>query len=229
MLLSELFSYITTLDSANTAIGDEDGRLAGKHYTKTINAINLALIELYTQFPIKQRIVTIQLYAHITEYFLDSKYAQTNTSSTETYKYIADTSGNTFYDDVIAVDLIYNEIGEAFSLNKENEPLSLYTPAYNVIQHPYPKDSNAIFVTYRALPRKILSTVDADTYIVDIPMQVLNLFLAFVNHKLLASIDSEKSTLKLNEYIGLLAKAKTMNLFLADETANQKLEASGWV
>jgi len=228
MLLSEIFSYITTLDSANINIGNDDGVLSGKYYTKTINAVNLALIELYTQFPIKKRIMTIQLYSHITEYFLDSKYAATNTESSELYKYITDTSSNPFYNDVIHVDVIYNEVGEKLYLNKEDEPLSLYTPAFNIIQHPYPTNSNAIFVSYSALPRTIEQTVDPDTYEVELPRQVLNLFLLFVDHKLLASVNKEASTKKLNEYIAMLAKAQTTALFLADETANTKIEALGW-
>ncbi len=229
MILSRLFNYIASLDSALTNIGSEDGVLASTYYNKTINAINLALIELYTEFPIKQRGMTIQLYSHITEYFLHSDYAATNTTSTEIYKYITDTASNPFLDDVIHVERIFNEEGEEQILNKDNEAYSLYTPAYNIIQHPYPSSDNAIFVAYRALPKTIEYNVTPDTYEVELPVQLLNLCLLFVAHKLLESVDPALAATKLSEYITLLQQAKTRGLFLNDEAVNQKLEDLGWV
>ena len=104
MLLADLFSYISTLDSSSINIGgDDNGDIASNHYPKVINAINLAMIDLYTEFPVKVRGMTIQLYSHITEYYLDSDYAATNTESTEVYKYITDTANNPFTDDVIHI------------------------------------------------------------------------------------------------------------------------------
>ena len=229
MLLSELFSYITTLDSANTNIGEDDGNLAGKHYTKVVNAINLGLIEMYSQFPIEERSLIIQLYAHITNYRLHPDFAQTNTTSAEVYKYIQDSSSNPFVrNDVSKITYVSNEIGTELPINTNSDDTSVYTPAYNILHHPYPSDSNAVTVSYRALPKTVPASADPDTYEVALPAQILNLFLVYVNHKLLASINSQESAAKLKEYLGLLALAKTTGLFMQDNFSNQKIEVNGW-
>jgi hypothetical protein len=229
MLLADLFSYISTLDSSSINIGgDDNGDIASNHYPKVINAINLAMIDLYTEFPVKVRGMTIQLYSHITEYYLDSDYAATNTESTEVYKYITDTANNPFTDDVIHIVTAFNEEGEEFYLNNEEESLSLYTPSYDILQHPYPSSENAVFLTYKALPTKIPTNSDVDTYKVGLPRQLLNLLLVYVNYKLLSSVNKEESMAKLNEYLSLVTKAKTNGLFLSDEAANTKIEDSKW-
>jgi len=230
MLLSSLFSYIATLDSASINIGgDDEGIITGKHYPKVINAINLGLIDLYTEFPIRERALTIQLYSNITNYILDPKYAQTNTASTELYKYIQDSSFDPFTENnIIKIERVYDEEGTELSLNSDIDDYSLYTPAYNILQHPYPNDENAVVLTYRALPTTVPVVVDPDTYDVALPSQLLNLFLIFVNHKLLSSVNKQESMLKLNEYTVALNLAKSRNLFNEDDFPNQKLEVSGW-
>jgi hypothetical protein len=231
MFLSDLFSHIATLDSASINIGgDDEGLIAGIHYPKVINAINLALIELYKEFPVKEKGLVIQLYAHITNYMLHSDYADSNTTSTATWKYIQDTTFDPFVDDVIHITSVQDEDGEQLPLNTSNNTYSLYTPEYNVIQHPYPDDENAIFVAYRASPKKIpITGLDPDTYEVDLPVSLLNLFLLFVNHKLLSSVNPQESLAKLNEYINMVNNSKNLGLFLTDNTTNEKLEDSGWV
>ena len=69
-------------------------------------------------------------------------------------------------------------------MNTDADTYSLYTPGYNILQHPYPDDNNAIVIAYRSLPDLISVDVDPDTYDVQLPTQLLNLFLLFVNHKL---------------------------------------------
>ena len=230
MLLSDLFSYIATLDSAAINIGgDDEGMIAGKHYPKVINAINLAMIELYTEFPIRERSLAIQLYEHITEYELHPDYAQTNTASTEIYKYIQDSSFDPFIENnVIKIERVYDEEGTELSINKDEDIYSLYTPAYNILQHPYPSDDNAIVLTYRSLPETISVDVVPETYEVLLPRQLLNLALIFINHKLLSSVNKQESLAKLNEYASALNLAKSRSLFRQDDFPNDKIEAMGW-
>ena len=230
MLLSKLFSYIATLDSAQINIGgDDEGLIAGKHYPKVINAANLALIEMYKEFPIRERSLAIQLYAHITEYILDPDYAQTNTASTEIYKYIQDSVYDPFEENnVIKIERVYDEEGTELTLNTDLDTYSLYTPAYNILQHPYPDNDNSVVITYRSLPDTIPIEVDPDTYTVELPRQLLNLFLLYTNYKLLSSVNKQEAQVKYNEYLAALAQAKMQGLFRLDDFPNQKLEALGW-
>jgi len=230
VLLSQLFSYAATLDSASINFGgDDEGMIAGKHYPKVINAMNLALVEMYTEFPLRERSLHIQLYAHITDYILHPDYAQTNTTSTELYKYIQDPANDPFVENnVIKIERVYDEEGEELSLNRDTDAYSLYTPAYNILQHPYPDDDNAVIITYRSLPETIPVDADPDTYDVKLPTQLLNLFLIFTNHKLLSSVNKQESYAKLNEYISVLNSIKSRMLFAEDDFSTDKLEAMGW-
>ena len=229
MLLSDLFSYIATLDSASLDLDtDGDGVIVAAHYPKVINAVNLGLTQLYSEFPVKEKSIVIQLYSHIANYTLTSEYAESNVSSTQPYKYIMDTTFDPFQDDISLILSITNEGGEELPINQGNELYSLYTPSYNTIQHPYPDNENAIYVTYKALHLDIPKTADPSTYLVDLPTTILPLLLLYVNHKLLASVNKEESMAKLTEYIGALRNAKTQGLFVMDGTVNEKLEASGW-
>ena len=229
MLLSELFNYIATLDSSSLDLDTNgDGVIVAGHYPKVINAINLGLIQLYAEFPVKEKSLVVQLYSHITNYELATKFAA-NSGSAETYKYILDTSSDPFLDDVSIIQTISNEIGVELAINQSNDLLSVYTPAYNMIQHPYPDNDNTIFVTYKARHVEIAKTATASTYVVDIPSQLLPLLLIYVNHKLLASINKEESMAKLSEYVGALRNAKTMGLFVSEGSSNEKLEDSGWL
>ena len=230
MLLSELFNYVVTLDSSSLDLDTNgDGVVKAAHYPKVINAINLGLTHLYMEFPIRERSVIVQLYDHITNYTLSSQYADTNTSSNEVYKYIEDSAAYPFEDDVSIILSVTNEIGTALPINDSAEIDSIYTPYYNVIQHPYPNDDNAISVIYKAKHQEIPINATAATYVVDLPMQVLPILLLYVNHKLLAAINKEESMAKLNEYIGALNNAKTLGLFTRDAIQNDKLWVSGWV
>jgi len=229
MLLTDIFSNITTLDSANTNLADPTGVLATEHYPKVINAINRALIEIYSQFPVKEKMLTVQLFAHISEYMLTTEYADTNTDSTQPYRYIMDTSFDPYDNEVLKIQTITNEEGTELALNQANDSYSLYTPSYNVVQHPYPTNENAIFVTYHALPKTIPMDVVPATYDVDIPGHVLNLFLIFVAHKVLTSINPKEAAFKLNEYMNLLISTKNLGLFVKENSSNEKFEANGWV
>lgn len=229
MLLSEVFSYISTLDSASIDLDTEgDGVIVSSNYTKVINAINLGLTSLYAEFPINEKLMVVQLYAHITDYILHSDYAETNTESDKPYKYIMDTTFEPFADDILVILTVSNEGGIQLPLNQNNQLYSVYTPQYNILQHPFPDDENAIFITYKATHPKISVSSDPATFEVNVPLQVLPLLLVYVNHKLLAPINKEESMLKLQEYIALVKNAKTLGIFLKEDSNNEKLDNNGW-
>jgi len=229
VLLSELFNYVVTLDSSSLDLDtDGDGVIKAAAYPKVINAINLGLTSLYNEFPVRERAVNVQLYDHITQYTLSSQFAQANTDSTETIKYVQDSAAYPFEDDISIILSVTTELGLELPMNNNSEISSIYTPYYNVIQHPYPNDDNAIGVVYKAKHQEIPKTANAATYVVYIPMQILPMLLLFINHKLLAAINKEESMAKLTEYVGALNNAKNLGLFARDAIQNNKLSVSGW-
>lgn len=227
MLLSEIFSYVSELDSASLDMDtDGDGVIVSAHYNKVIKAINLGLMSLYSEFPIKEKMVVVQLHAHITDYLLTTEFSATN--GTAVYKYIMDTTFDPFVEDILKILVVSDEGGSELPLNTNNQLYSVYTPQYNMVQHPFPDDDNAIFITYRARHPEIAFDATPSTYDVFIPGQLLPLLLVFINHKLLASVNKEDSIAKLNEYFGLVSSAKTLGLFNQESSSNEKLDNNGW-
>ncbi len=229
MILSELFSYIAELDSASIDLDtDGDGVIVAANYNKVIKAINLGLLQLYAEFPVREKMLVVQLYAHITEYHLVDDFADSNVGSIEVYKYIMDTTFDPYSNDVLKILAVLDEGGEQLPLNQNNQEWSIFTPAFNVIQHPYPDDSNAIFVMYRARHPEIASNVTISTYDVEIPPQILPLLLLFVHHKLLASINPKESMAKLQEYMLQMQQTQGLILFHNEGSTNEKLVQNGF-
>lgn len=229
MLLSEVLSYVATLDSSAIDLDtDEDGVVTAANRPKVINALNLALLSLYTEFPIKEKMLVVQLWAHITDYYLTRDYASTNTASTQPYKYIMDTTFDPFYEDLIKILMVSNEGGQELFLNTNNQAYSVYTPQYNMIQHPYPDDDNAIFVTYKARHAAIATTADPAVYEVEFPEHLLDVLLVYIDHKLLAGINKDDSLAKLTEYHQLVAGKRTLGLFNFEGSSNEKIDRNGW-
>ncbi len=229
MILQELFSYIAELDSASIDLDTGgDGVIVASNYNKVIKAINLGLLQLYSEFPVREKMLVVQLYAHITEYVLTDDFADSNAGSTETYKYIQDTTFDPFSNDVLKILTVSNEGGEELPLNQNNQEWSVFTPAYNIIQHPFPDNENAIFVMYRARHAEIAANAVITTYDVEIPPQILPLLLLFVHHRLLASINPKESMAKLQEFMLQMQKTQGLILFHNEGSANEKLTQNGF-
>lgn len=229
MILDDLFGYIAEIDSASLDLDtDGDGVITAANVPKVIKAINLGLLQLYMEFPIREKMVVVQLYAHITDYLLTFAYAETNTEGSEPYKYIMDTIFDPFADDILKIQSVTDEGGQELPLNTNNQIWSLFTPAHNIIQHPYPNDENAIFIAYRARHPEIAIDAVAATYDVAIPPQVLPLLLLFVHHKLVASVNQKESMEKLQEYMLQMKNISNLIMFNEESSANEKLTQNGF-
>ncbi|CAL9954681.1 virion structural protein [Vibrio phage D518] len=180
MLLSEVLTYLAQGDLRNLAIGgDGSGVIPEKHQPTIIGHINLALTELHTRFPLKERELTIQQFDHIEFYKLTKEYSAT--SGTAEHKYIIDTEECPFTDDIIRIETAYNEIGCEVPLNDYTLDTSLFTPAYNVIQIPLPVGTNTSLFIYRANhPLIPVEGTDPTTTEVDLPYTFLEALMFYV-------------------------------------------------
>lgn len=163
----------------------ENQCISPEYLPKVIHCINLGLTALYTRFPLKQKEIYIQLYPEIATYTLDMKYAESNTESNETYKYILDSVEEPFRNDLIRVEAITDEGGNEIALNEYTDPMSIYLPSYNQIQVPLPEYENQLGITYRAKHVTIpTDTLDTDAVEIDLPEYLLEPLLTYVYYKL---------------------------------------------
>jgi len=233
MLLSEIFEYLSYGELSQLALGSaDDGGIQSKDYPKVISYINLALIELYKRFSLREKQLIIQLDDSITDYKLHNDYAVSNTESAEPIKYIIDTAQVPFTNDVLQIERIKNADDEEFVLNDLDEDLSLYTPTYDIIQISYPEDETTMTVTYRAYPDKIsLQGTSPSGTEVALPEQLLEALLAYVAHRAYGSMQTTEGAQGTTYYSKFLAAVRTVKEtggILEINNSNHRLDSNGW-
>ena len=237
MKLSEVFEMLQYGELSNVSLsGDIDEPIAIREedYPRLISHINMALTDLHTKFNLKEREVVIQPVEGITFYELDSKYAESNNSSTEPYKYIKDSIYEPFLDDVIRVNSAYDELGCEVPINDENVCNSIYLNSYKRIQIPNAHEENALFVMYRANHPKLSSSKPNLDDEVEIPAYCVEALLSYVASRVHTQRTSQESQ---GIAVNLMAKYNLICQQLEEKNVlhnspsntNFKLGERGWV
>ena len=213
--------------TAGEVVPDEDQR-------QVITHLNLALTELHKRFWLSSKELNVQLYPHISTYTLDKRYAVQNKLSTYMPKYIIDSMYQPFNNDLLKIEMVFNECGECVPLNDRTNPNSLYTPQWNSIQVPMPYEGAAILVQYRADHEKIEwePMLDPTKVQVDIPMGLMEPLCLFIGHRAYRALNSDGGQENMNYYQQFEAacqKAIDMGLQVTANTTNMKLDHYGWV
>ena len=201
-----------------------------EHYAKLVRHIDMGLLELHKRFPLRIREVFIQQYDQITFYTLNSRFAVTNTESTEPVKYIEDTASNKFVDsDFLCVDRVFNEIGEELPLNDNSQCNSLFTAGFNIIQVPCPVSTNSFLAHYRASHGNLSTTEQSDQVEVNCPYSHLEALLYYVVHRVLASTHIDESNNYLLKFEQSCNKLTELNLLNEDNTPAMQFQLGGWI
>lgn len=237
MKLAEIFNQLTFGELSQHYVGgrEDGGAMNPNQYWAIIPLIDLAMTKLYTRFQLRTEEVIVELDNDISIYKLHSDYAQTNTTSTQPTKYIADSAAEPFEDNLISIRAIYNELGEEYRLNDESFWGALMTPSYNTIQHPYADKENVMHVVYQAGPTKIAleSGGDPREYEVDLPDALLDALLYFVAARLHTGLVSQETEGMNMQYRQLFEeacrKAEELGLFREVNWGNTKFNEQGWI
>ena len=232
MLLTDLLDMLTDGELAQLSIGgSESGTIEASDYRKVVNFINRASKAIHTRFPLLLKQTFIQQYDHISTYYLNIRYAQSNTASTETYKYIVDYSTEPFMGNVLKIDQVYDEDGQEVPLNDTSYTYSVFTPSFNSIQVPYPNSDNALNVIYRSCPDTISKSVsDISNTEIDIPDSVLEPFLTYINYLAYLHFNNgQEANNLLNKYSAQCLELDRVGMIQTDFTTNVKLWRDGWV
>lgn len=237
MKLSEVFELLQYGELANLPVSgglDEVKGIRVQDYPSLITHLNLALTDMHTKFNLKEREVAIQQYEAITQYELNSKFAITNTLSTEPVKYILDSESNTFNDDVLRINAVFDEEGKELPINDEYLNSSIFLNAFDVIQVPYPADDNTMFVTYRANHKKLDTSVpdlDAEVTIPHYCVEAVLSYIASRVHAQRASQEAQATAVNLMAKYNLICEQIELRNLLhnSPDNTNFKLGENGWV
>ena len=238
MLLSDIFEYLSYGELAQVSLGGGGTHELGiqaEDYPKLVRNVNMGLIELHKRFPIKQNEIVIKLYSHITIYYLRKAFAESNTASTEPYKYLMDgTLLEPFNDDVILIRGVFDEAGDEFPINDVNETTSLFTPQQDALQVPWPDNENSLSVIYRAGPQKInhIGLSRPELVQVDLPDQFLEPLCAYVAFRIFSSLNLGEGNAEANSHYANFERScaliKKEGLYVADSFLNAKFGENRW-
>ena len=118
-----------------------EGSLQDKDKPRVLGYLNSGLLALYTRFPLLFKECRIRQLSYITTYKLNSKFAVTNTASSEV-KYIIDSMIAPFTDDVIRVEFVSDEVGDVLERNSTDYDKVYLTPSMDAIEVPNPCKGN---------------------------------------------------------------------------------------
>lgn len=240
MLLGEVLEQLFYGELSQTAIG-KGSALSATHYPKLINHINLGILALYKRFTLLQKEVIIQLYDHITDYYLDYDYAETNTASIETYKYIMDTEYDPFNQTkILKIRGVFTELGVEYTLNPvyvdpnfdTYSALIAYTPSQTTLQIPYPCNDNAIAVICQAAPINIPTNTTVLTTKVNLPEVLLDPLLAFVAERyfIVMAADNKENVIYPSKFEKLCKQIDTNDLVTVDTiSGSNRFRRGQWV
>lgn len=159
MKISDILSQLTYGELRQVGLGGfEFGGVRTEDYPELVSHLNIALRNIYTRFPIKDKELIVCPVAGQTEYELSSEFAYS--SGNENW-FILDTVEKPYTDDLLKIGTVYDSAGEVVSLNDHNDPYGVFTPSYKTIQIPLFSSGN-LHLIYRMAPTIIVPPVDED-------------------------------------------------------------------
>lgn len=240
MTLQDVFEYLTFGELQSVVLGNsQEQEISPEHYRNVIAHVNLALKEIYKRFWLSSKQFYLQLYPHIYDYELDKKYAITNITSPEIYKYIIDSAESPFINDLLKIEQVFNQDAEELSLNDLTQDLSLFTPTYKTIQTPPVFKANYtdsfIIVHYRAAHENIIYTSGMNPANIEIfiPDGLLEALLAYIGYRAQVAIGGpeaqQEAMLYQQRFEISCDKARERGMEVTTNYTNTKLDTNGWV
>ena len=223
MKLQELFGCLTLGELKQLGIGgyEEYKAIQEKDYPEIISHLNLALMNLYTRFPLLEKELVLETRPDQQLYVLSSKYAEPNEGW-----YIQ----GAYNDDLIRINSAY--LGDTeLPINDEYSATGIYLPSYNSIQIPFATGSEEISIIYRAKPEKVPLDLE---YEIPLPEVLTEALLVFIEYRIRKSMGGEQGTvlgqqaLQMYEmFCGEIERKNILNN--ADNSVCIRARERGWV
>lgn len=236
--LQGLFDDLASGELSQINLNGEESEDTGfntKAKNDIVSHLNLGLTEIHSKFPLNQKELVLQLYPEITQYFLDSKHAVSNSSSTEV-KYIIDSIYYPFQDDIIRLESCYTELGEELYINDGSQEYSVFTADYRSVQVPFVESEIALSFIYRAKHQPISYSegVDSSTIAINVPpylYEALLYYIAYRVHKARHNQEARADSLQYYQlYTQRCVEAERNNMFNDSiEGSSNLLDTNGWM
>lgn len=247
MKLQEIFDQLSSGEFSQLSIGGANqGVIDATNYSKVLGHVNLGLNALYRRFNLKGGRLVLALQPGLTTYKLNSAFAVNGVGSTEPVRYIKDTLGDPFTDDIIKVEQLLTATGKTLGLNDDANLYSVFTPSALTLRMPielvtdYPSKPDdlktaTVTVVYRATIAKIVAGVGfaPATVEVQLPDTHLEPLLYYVASRVTSPIGMSNEFHMGNSYYAKYEAAcqglEGKGLQIDQDSQNTRILRGGWV
>lgn len=236
MKISDIFDQLTFGELKQIDVGGyEEGEVQPSKYKELVNHINIALLQLYTRFPIDEK-----------EFLLTPIAGQTfyNIEPDASYLTGVHADGTTTFDnDILRINAVFNQTGSELPLNDEFSEDSVFLPTFKQIQIPLDRADTYSFI-YRAKPAKLVAPVyvfestpedytdflDTDVFLPEVLLEPL---LAYVEQRVQKAKGGEaglqQASIASQQFEILCEGVEKRNVLNnANNSTNIKLTLGGW-
>lgn len=163
--------------------------------------IEEGLTRLYSRFILKEKQVIIEMRVGTTFYHFKRMFSVTGADPIQVpYPYIMDLPNEPFVEDVIKVLRVYDTQDVLRPLNDPNQINSVFTPQPDILQNPYPRELEALMVTYQAGPEPFYTlNGDGNVELVDefyLPPVLVPALANYVAYMVYSRINTAESSAK---------------------------------
>lgn len=201
MKVIDLIQNLSYGELSNLAIGvGGTGTIPEDKWPMVLLHANEGLLRLHTKFTLKEKDLLIELVEHITNYHLDSKFAESNwVPAEQPYPYIKDLIAEPFTNDVIRILSVYNNWGQQLPLNDPTNVNSVFTPQAKIIQVPHPVNGMSLNVVYQAShPKLTVSDLEKE---IDLPDTLVSALTAYIGFKVFGNMVTPEALQKSQELL----------------------------
>ena len=236
--LQEIFDNLTYGNLSHVSIGNAAlGYIEAKDYPKIVNGINNALTAIHKRFLLRTEEIALQQRAGQSTYYMRSDYAVSNALNNGLPRYILDTVGDPFNDNLFKIEKVQHADGSDWPLNDSLQENPIFTPSYDVLVMAPSDPLEVVTISYRANhPRIIIPDTGFDPKLIQLQvpafmLDALSLNIAARIYTPLSAGDGQNSAAStfMYQYEQECLRLETENMALPGDCADERFEANGFV
>lgn len=228
-ILSDLsFTHLSSLAMSNGG----SGTIRQQDMGKIISYLNDGLSQIFTEFTVKEKVLQLKLFDHITNYHLVSRFARSQQPQPDVdVPYIMDHNRTPFKGDVQKITAVWDNMGRQRVINDENSLRSVFIMAPDMLTVPYPENGVVLFIHYESKPQRItLDSLDED---IDLPTVLFPALKAYIAAQVFTGIGSNDSVRIAqgyeNQYISIIRMLKSSDALTESKFTARPFEERGWI
>lgn len=219
MNIQELFRRLSYGPLSNLSMsGEGTGAILDDAKPKLISYANEGLLRLHSRFLLRESTLAIQVINSLTYYYMLKRFARSEITDppcpNTPYSYILDSTDEPFQDDLLKILKVTGIDGKEFTLNDNEDRLSLFTPQPNLLQIPIILPDELLSIQYQAR-HPTLDYAD-ETQEMDLPFALEGALVAFVAGEVFSHMNGADNSAKgaehMNRFEGICMEVEATDL-----------------